>query len=301
LSEALHEIDYKIRDLAAKALGDIGGPAAAAPLCEALRDPDKHVRSAAAQALGKVGDPATFAILRETLRDMDFGVRFFAADALGRVGDSDAVKPLCEALQDTDWGVRHSAANALGKIGDMAAVLNLCKVINDTDSRVRKSAAGALRRIGDEQKLPRAVLATSNLDGRERFLTLEALQKVRYRGESSPPRHFIADIKDIRACLVCDPPTEQEYGPALRYSFGKIDMFCQSMLSDPETSRGANQVLNYLKGDTLVRPAEGNSETLMRPSGLGDASPAKLLRVCQEPNGSTRKQKIWKWFWWRKE
>jgi hypothetical protein len=304
LCEELGVVDFNVRLSVANVLGEIGSPTAIPSLCEALRDADKYVRCSAAEALGKIADPCTFVPLCEALNDSYSGARFFAAEALGKVGHPEAVEPLSKALGDTDHMVRYSAANALGKIGDLAAVLLLCKTVDDPDWYVCNSAVSGFRRMGDEKGLPRAILVTDVFDERERFIILQALQKVRHKGRAERTDRRLLSLdsrEDIRTFLVSFPDITQPAEPALRYSFGDIRDYCQGLLSDPEASLGARQVLNYLEGATLVRAVEENpdmnSVRLLRPlEGPGEASSRELLRASEGSGGPEDKPKRWTLF-----
>ena len=70
---------------AARALGDLGDPAAVAPLIAALADADRELRRQAAWALGKLGAGAAVPALTAALDDRDGDVRWFAAWSLARI------------------------------------------------------------------------------------------------------------------------------------------------------------------------------------------------------------------------
>lgn len=121
----------------------IGTPAVA-PLIVALKDKHWKVREVAAEALGKLHDDRAAVPLAIALGDEATGVRQAAAEALGRLKDARAVDPLLAALGDENGGVRKAAAEALGKLEDTRAVCLLINALGDRDSGVRRAAAEAL-------------------------------------------------------------------------------------------------------------------------------------------------------------
>jgi len=74
-------------------------------LVRALHDKDWEIRSLAAKALGRLRSPGTVPALIEALDDKDGLVRLLAARALGRTGDERAVRALVQAFQDPDSNV----------------------------------------------------------------------------------------------------------------------------------------------------------------------------------------------------
>jgi HEAT repeat protein len=66
-------------------------------LVEALRSKKNWAHWEAAKALSQIGDPAATSALIETLEDDEFGLRWLAAEGLIYIGKP-AVKPLLQAL-----------------------------------------------------------------------------------------------------------------------------------------------------------------------------------------------------------
>jgi HEAT repeat protein len=103
--------------------------AAATALTEALQDMDCRVRAAAALALGRIGPEAREAVpvLIPALQDESEAVRRAAAEALGNLeaAASAAMPALRLALRDRDRGVRKEVVTAVEKIerNVMAAIL----------------------------------------------------------------------------------------------------------------------------------------------------------------------------------
>ena len=131
LIKALKDGNWAIRLFAARALGKIGGKRTAEPLIRALKDRNRFVRRTAAEALGQIGDERAVDPLIKALKDGNQEIREIAAEALGQIGDERAVDPLIEALKDGDWDVRRAATEALGKTGNERATEPLIEVRKD--------------------------------------------------------------------------------------------------------------------------------------------------------------------------
>lgn len=144
LIKALGDKDKYVREIAFRALGELGDPRAFDPLIAALKDKDKDVRAAAASALGKLGDTRAFDPLISALGDRD--IRESAAFSLGQLGDKRAVSHLIDFLEDQD--MRWTAVIALGKLGDTRAVDPLINALGDGKKDVRKSVTEALDKLG---------------------------------------------------------------------------------------------------------------------------------------------------------
>ena len=139
-----------MRGVAADALVKFG-EAAVQPLIAALWDEDWRAREAAARALGELGDARAVQPLIAALRSVHPEVRCCAADALGKLGEA-AAQPLIAALRDKDRGVCEAAARALGELGDARAVQPLIAALGSAYSKVRDAAADALDKLGERPK-----------------------------------------------------------------------------------------------------------------------------------------------------
>jgi HEAT repeat protein len=121
-----------------------------------LEDPDWMVRIVAIKAAGDIGDPAAAAPLIIRLKvENEAGLRSLAARALGQVGSREAVDALITwGLGDGRSVVRQSAASALGTLQARDALDALCRALTDTSRVARSDAAVALVRIRDERAFP---------------------------------------------------------------------------------------------------------------------------------------------------
>jgi len=158
----LHDEDSSVREIAAKALGEIGDKKRTVePLAKGLYDKDPNVRKEAAFVLYNIAGiykrEAKKAVgpLIKALQDEDTKVREWATRTLEKIGDGIEEVPLIEALEDEDQGpeVREIAAWALGEFRHGMAVGPLIKALRDENSKVRRNAAKALGEIGDGSEI----------------------------------------------------------------------------------------------------------------------------------------------------
>jgi HEAT repeat protein len=159
LLDALKDIDWTIKESAARALGKIGNAAAVPALVFALNDPIGDVRWVAAQALGEIRDPNSILDLINTLRNSTYpSVQHIASESLAHIGQP-AIPELMKIINDKAAGdiVHKHAANALGVIGDSIAVNDLLKLLGDKNSDVIKTAIKALGKIGDPRTIPKLI------------------------------------------------------------------------------------------------------------------------------------------------
>jgi len=180
---------------------DLGDPRAVEPLIAAIGDENERVRQGAARALGQLGDPHALEPLTAALDDESKWVRQAAVISLGRIGDRRAVEMLFvvlgrsgthRVLGDRDEDVREAAAIALGQIGDRRAVEPLIAVFRDpleetwgvgvgVGVSVRMAAAVALAQIGD-RRFVEALIATLVKMGKDSY---ERLAAAYYSGQLS--------------------------------------------------------------------------------------------------------------------
>jgi CubicO group peptidase (beta-lactamase class C family) len=171
LAQGLADVDPRVREQAAAALGRLGpqGQAAVGPLVAALGHEDPYLRGAAAVALGHIGEAAVPALVRALVQG-GTQLRWSAAIALGRVGApaAQALPELIHLLADPSAHVRQVAAVTLGGLGvaAQAAAPALALGLSDKDEAVRRSATRALALVAPAgragQTSPQAL--TSTLD-----------------------------------------------------------------------------------------------------------------------------------------
>jgi len=161
LVTALSDHNPEIRRRALFGLGGAGQAASAAlsPLRSALRDPDRSVRDMAGRALAQLGprssagtdavDLGTTEDLKAGLATSDPGERLSAIQRYQPWADDpqDAIRLLIRALGDGDGLVRAGAADALVNIGP-ASRTQLAAALSDSNPVIRREASVALVRLG---------------------------------------------------------------------------------------------------------------------------------------------------------
>jgi len=142
-----YQKDWRVRELAARALGELGAVEAVNALINKLKDFSEVVENTAADALVEIGKSAIDDLV-SALADPDR--REYVAHVLVDIG-GDAIPALSEVVEK-GWfmNARKYAAWTLGKIGDSSAVDALLKGVLDEDPNVRKAAAQAMLEIGEE-------------------------------------------------------------------------------------------------------------------------------------------------------
>ena len=122
------------------------GAAAVYPLIGALSDSDWRVREEATRALGEIGDTRAVRHIIQLFKDEKIRVQLWATDALITL-DEKAVDQLVEALHDPDRRVRMGAIVTLGEIKDLRSIVPLQECLKDQDREVVEAAKEALEAI----------------------------------------------------------------------------------------------------------------------------------------------------------
>jgi HEAT repeat protein len=188
-----------VRVAAAKALGDIGGPALAAVpglLARLKGDAEWQVRMHAANALGKIGasDGRVVPALMQALHDKEWRVGANSALALAKIGAGAAAAiPEVSAMlkkenrKEEEEGFTYCLVTALGEWGSIAssACPTLVGIVEDTarPSHVRAAAVTALGNIGVAKEAILDVLQTASRDEEYnvRAAATDALSKLPHR------------------------------------------------------------------------------------------------------------------------
>lgn len=167
LKDALHDQEWRVRKMAAYALGQKGWYSASAVTAMAdalMREKEWQVRREIAQALGQIGPAAQPAAeaLEKKLQDKDWSVRTAALRSLVRIYLSpDALVPVLEqTLQDPNWQVRELAAQLSNQAGLAAMVLVpwLQQATQDRQLEVRQAATASLQQLA-RHTLARALMS----------------------------------------------------------------------------------------------------------------------------------------------
>jgi HEAT repeat protein len=150
MEEWLQELESRAgpdRERARRALIALGSPAVPA-LCQALRHSDEKVRWEAAKALGELGDPAAAPALVETLSDPSFAVHWLAARALVALRE-DALLPLLHVLAsgsgpDRLWAGAHHVIGAFPKAVRTPELERLLQTLDGPEPEIEAPQAALL-------------------------------------------------------------------------------------------------------------------------------------------------------------
>jgi HEAT repeat protein len=134
----------------ARAIGNIGRSAGAAPLQQALADSDPFVKAASLQALRQIEGFRDGMVAVPLLSDGDSEVRAEAAVTIGVLHTRAGADALVRALRDPNATVRKKAAWSLGRIGAPVSVAGPAlqeAATNDSDPFVRSLAQVAISNL----------------------------------------------------------------------------------------------------------------------------------------------------------
>jgi HEAT repeat protein len=177
---ALKDRDSRMREQAARALGELGDPAAIAALIRATHDKADRVSTAARNSLDRLGWSPPHVLDRigeiavkplvQALKDRKIGLveNIFRTD-VASLQKQGAVDELIALLKHKDSGVRREAAEALGELTDPLALEPLLQSLTDLDPDVQHSARRALESLGWR---PESEVSSENPLERGRYLVL---------------------------------------------------------------------------------------------------------------------------------
>ena len=160
----------KLRVVAARRLGKIGGEEATAALVsiiEAVRGPVQDACWAALQGCGSVSEHHLFPLLA----NRDPSVRARAIRVYGRFADSAAEGLLGGFAGDDDPAVRIASLSALARIAESGALPYFEKATEDEDAEVRLHAVELLCQMPDGASALIAVVSREKGDMRRKALT----------------------------------------------------------------------------------------------------------------------------------
>jgi HEAT repeat protein len=196
LRSALGSDDARLTQMAAHALGRLGGVADLGALAEGLRHADADVRDAASRALCALGNrfPAEIlAALEPSLGDADPARRGAAVSVLGRLADATIAQRLAMALKDPAAEVRRSALKALAGVAAAEHLLAIQLALTDEDVEVRRTAAEILGTCGDPDAVHGLRLALRDEDLWVRASAVRSLGKVGGAAEAETISQLLGD------------------------------------------------------------------------------------------------------------
>lgn len=238
LCAALNSDDARLVQMAAHALGRLGGVAELGAMAGCLRHPDADVRDAAAHSLGALGrrfPTQMLAVLEPLLSDVDPSHRSAAIGIIGRLDDVAVAQRLAMALKDPAAEVRRSAISALSGAAVDDHLLAIQLALTDEDLEVRRAAAEILGNSGNPEAIHGLRLALRDEDLWVRAAAVRSLGRLGGAGEvetiglllddpiglvSIAALETLADLLGEQACpLICaalDHPDEEVVNVALR-------------------------------------------------------------------------------------
>ncbi len=201
--------------VAARGLGRIKSAEAVKPLTGLLGNPMLGIRREAARSLGELGKPAASApLLKAAKTEGDLDVKILMIVAAGRAGDKKQAPALEAFLKDSSESTRMAAAQGLctlgsPKCGQFAAKLfassnrderfqavmlfdgasakvsapSLTPMLADPDDKIRARAARILVQGGDPRRLEWLVLESAKAKGEVRLVYEDELEKLRLSDE----------------------------------------------------------------------------------------------------------------------
>ena len=282
-----------------------------------LKDPDPKLREAAAKLLGEQGDPAGVPALAEAVKDDDEDVRFAAVNALGEIRSEKAIPALVGALADPAKRIRERAVDGLVALyvvlPESGSRFNLIRRVTDffsnpaedlvvnpwvkVDERVAKGLASALTDTERDVRL-RAVRALGILRARSvapelgtvmmvgghrmRQECLRAFAKMRDPANGEVVAKLLRDTdKDTRAeaCHTLGQIGARSFLPELRRIYEedssrevrRAAFEAMSLMPQPEFAglfesklAGADRSLREFAADGLARIPQASSAQLLR-------------------------------------
>ncbi len=243
---------FKVRLKAAVLLGRLGDARAVRPLRSALRDDNYVVRGAAARALGNLGLPAAVHAVEPLfglLGDEEPFVRKEAERALEQLAGQETLDHYIAALSSSNQRERLAAVAVLAQLDLPAARSALVMALGDRDEEVRDRAIMALRGYSVEQ---RTALLRQALERSDRYRV--QVTAARLVGEMRSAS-LIEPLADLLVAPEVVPEVKKEAATALRELKKQIDVpaLIEQLASDDKRLRSrAIQLLGLHGGRAAV-------------------------------------------------
>ncbi len=157
-----------------------------------LKTPGSAHREIAARALGEMGVTEEIPLLRPLLGDEDAGVAAEAASTLGMLGDTDSVTEIVRIARESDIESRTYAIYGLSLLDHPVAREKLVALLSDPDHWVRESAIRGVARAGVKAAVTQLLDMFDGADYDERYELLMALARLPVPSSVPKLRH-IAD------------------------------------------------------------------------------------------------------------
>ncbi len=169
---------------AARALGEIGKPAAAAPLLKAARtETDFDLKLAMISAAGRSGDKRQIPAFEALLKDDSEFTRLASAQALCLLGAPKCGQFAARLLASADANERFQAVMLFEGSSAKMSSPTLTPLLKDSSDKVRARAARILVQGGDPKGLEWLVIESAKGKGEMRLLYEDELEKLRITDE----------------------------------------------------------------------------------------------------------------------
>ena len=112
-----------------------------------LKGKSWRVREIAARALGEIAEPKTYKYLLKALEDKSDRVQVAMAGVVAKLKIPEALEGLLKLLSEKSWTVRLAAIDALGAIEHRGAVGPLIQHIGEEEGRIREDCAKVLKKL----------------------------------------------------------------------------------------------------------------------------------------------------------
>ena len=194
---SLHDKSQDVRSYAADVLGEVEDRQALIALSHALEDNSWKVRESVLGSFGKLKNPETVHFLIESLRDEHPQVRYTAAKELKKFDETTMIEPLFEALKDDTESVREEAKSTLLNFKFQVPVSLVAEFILSYNKHVKEAVVEFLTDRVEGNPIPHLERAYSDSDADIRLLSLQEIEKIIKRRESSDPILFNLNLKAL--------------------------------------------------------------------------------------------------------
>lgn len=169
---------------AARALGEIGKPAAAAPLLKAAKtETDLDLRLMMIVSAGRSGDKKQIPAFEALLTDDSESTRLAAAQSLCLLGSPRCAQFAGKLLASKDKNERFQAVMLFEGSSAKFSSPTLTPMLQDPDDKLRARAARILVQGGDTKGLTWLVLESTKAQGEKRLVYEDELERLRITDE----------------------------------------------------------------------------------------------------------------------
>ena len=169
---------------AARALGEIGKPAAAAPLLKAAKtETDFDLKLLMITAAGRAGDKKQIPAFEALLKDDSESTRLASAQALCLLGAPKCAQFAAKLLASADKNERFQAVMLFEGSSAKVSSPTLTPLLQDPNDKLRARAARILVQGGDTKGLEWLVIESAKAKGEMRLIYEDELEKLRITDE----------------------------------------------------------------------------------------------------------------------